>query len=701
MTTHRPEVRADGDTEVQAVAVSVGSVDSVSLSASTVDSGGAAVTVAAPGPAPTLSQPERDSEGEVQSALPPTIGHPARVDCKEDLSCAATVDSQLDYLICEHITGLSGPQGGGGSPLPEYPTCPGLGYTRHECTVTRPQLTPEFIAAFPREARLYGGVIAKGLPNYLGARLPVIHQLNIKAWREVEHHISDTQLVDFLEYGFPVGYTSSEPPTTKLPNHSSAASEPRHVEKYLRTEVGKSAMLGPCRAPPFLNWWRSNPLMMRPKRDSTDRRVILDLSFPSDASVNSAVPRNALEGSQFKMRLPNPNDLAAKIAALGPGCLLYKVDLSCAYRQLRSDPFDWPLLGVHWDTGCYTDTAIPFGLRHGASACQRTTVAVAQVAKAEVEADIEPYIDDSAGAALPDVAMLHYRGLLGIMERLGLAVAFEKCQLPLTTLTWIGVGYDSIAMIMFIEPSKIREAIELCDEFLTSSTITHKRLQKVLGKVFYVIRCTEAARRFTNRLLDLLRLAHRLNVVSITYEARLDAIWIATFLPHFNGRTVIKPSTAQRVAFVDACLQSGGGFCKDHGYFSYLFPPSICACMFTIAALEAFNLLVGVRLWAQEWHGLHVLAYSDNWASVCSINSGSASDPMIRAVIRELWWLCALHDVTLTVRHRPGAQMGTADALSRMHTSAEFRERVRLFEKSTGEQRRTVGSGLLVPPIPI
>ena len=50
---------------------------------------------------------------------------------------------------------------------------------------------------------------------------------------------------------------------------------------------------------------------------------------------------------------------------------------------------------------------IPFGLRHGASACQRTTTAVAEIAKGQFGAIIYPYIDDSATGARPALAQSH------------------------------------------------------------------------------------------------------------------------------------------------------------------------------------------------------------------------------------------------------------------------------------------------------
>ena len=77
--------------------------------------------------------------------------------------------------------------------------------------------------------------------------------------------------------------------------------------------------------------------MTRPKKDSTARRVIVDLSMPQGASVNSGIPKNSLDGARFKLRLSSPATFAHKILQYGKGCLLYKVDLSRAYRQLRTD----------------------------------------------------------------------------------------------------------------------------------------------------------------------------------------------------------------------------------------------------------------------------------------------------------------------------------------------------------------------------
>ena len=136
--------------------------------------------------------------------------------------------------------------------------------------------------------------------------------------------------------------------------------------------------------------------------------MILDLSYPEGKSVNDGIPEGMLDGASFKMRLPTPFDLARKIVQYGTGVLLYKADLSHAYRQLRSDPLDWPFLALEWNNETYMDVAIPFGLRHGASACQRVSEAIGDIVEDEVTADMLPYIDDTSGIHIHTITFMYH-----------------------------------------------------------------------------------------------------------------------------------------------------------------------------------------------------------------------------------------------------------------------------------------------------
>ena len=96
-----------------------------------------------------------------------------------------------------------------------------------------------------------------------------------------------------------------------------------------------------------------------------------------------------------------------------------------------------------------------------------------------------------------------------------------------------------------------------------------------------------------------------------------------------------------------------------------------------------------------------MLIFCDNAASVAAMNSGRASDPLIRAALRECWWLTAVNDIQLVVRHKPGVQMEVADLLSRAMTSDKAAEKLEAFASSTNESPRHVTTNMLIPPLHI
>ena len=529
----------------------------------------------------------------------------------------------------------------------------------------------------------------------------VLNGLNVPEWRRASHLFNDPSLPDMLAFGFPSGHLGSVVPATNLANHASAVRNPAHISKFLNKEINLGAMVGPFNEAPFKQWFRNNPLMTRPKRNSDELRVILDLSFPLGNGVNSGIAKEQLDGAPFKLRLPSPLDLGRLMLSLGKGCKLYKIDLSRAYCQLRSDPLDWPLQGISWEGQHYVDVAIPFGLRHGASACQRTSEAAGQVSAARYGSKMFAYVDDTAGGAVKEKAEAHYKGLLVTMDTLGLEVALAKCQAPSYIMLRVGVHFNSLTMTMSIDPDRVSEAIQQCKEFLALTKVTLHQLQKLLGKLFHAMKCTESARVFLSRFLDLLALAGRQQVVQVSEDARADARWCVTFLERFNGITLAKPQTAEFTAFVDSCLLGGGGVCQGFGYYSTVYPGHITGGGLSISALECFNLLLAVRLWVREWAGHHVLIFCDNAATVGAMNSGRAQESLMRGALRECWWLTALWDVQLTVRHRPGALMEEADLMSRAGTSKAFEAKFAKYVSSSPEARVYVLKEHLLPPISI
>ena len=136
-------------------------------------------------------------------------------------------------------------------------------------------------------------------------------------------------------------------------NKTLALAFPDHVRHYIQTELSFAAIAGPFSTNPLHKPLVCSPLQTVPKRGSSKRRVVLDLSFPPTFFVNSGIPLNSYQDSPFKLRLPGIDRLCELILAKGQGCCVYRKDLQRAYRQFPIDPKDHYLLGFTFDNHIY------------------------------------------------------------------------------------------------------------------------------------------------------------------------------------------------------------------------------------------------------------------------------------------------------------------------------------------------------------
>ena len=90
---------------------------------------------------------------------------------------------------------------------------------------------------------------------------------------------------------------------------------------------------------------------------------------------------------------------------------------------------------------------------------------------------------------------------------------------------------------------------------------TIKALQSLLSKLSFVTACVHASRIFLSRLLNALRsFPSYAQHQPVTLAMRQDLLWWNTFLPLFNGVSVIKPdewSFANLRFSTDACMVRG------------------------------------------------------------------------------------------------------------------------------------------------
>ena len=524
---------------------------------------------------------------------------------------------------------------------------------------------------------IYYNVINTGTYNHCGARIRVPSGLCIGAWEKYLHDYTDRNLVDFLAYGWPVNHDRTSPLLSTPVNHPSATQHSKHVEFYIDTEMGFRALLGPFTCPPVDNFHVS-PLMTRPKKDSDNRRVIVDLSWPEGAAVNDGIPEHWYIDGQATITLPTVEYMEQRLLQLGPGAFLYKTDLARGYRQLRVDPHDWPLLGFSHNGYYYMDPCPPFGLRTSSLFMQRTSEAISFI-HGKAGFFSRPYLDDFGGAERTyEQAFKALSSLQGILRELGVREAIHKVCGPTQRMVWLGLLYNTIDMTISIPEEKLLEIMELLKVWEGRQRATRAQMQSLLGTLQFVAGVSPPTRIFTNRMLQDLREAPKRGTESLSWGFKRDLAFFLALLPHYNGIKIIDKETIvyQDQLELDACL-TGCGACTGSQYYAEQFPDRILNRAHTIAHLELLNIVVAVKVWRTQWSGRKVQVYCDNSNACIAATTGRSRDPFIQECVRELFLFKAAHDIELKVSHRPGAQMDRADALSRAHTDEKFRTWIR------------------------
>lgn len=535
-----------------------------------------------------------------------------------------------------------------------------------------PSVTKEAFGSHSDFCRLYQQIKAYDLPNFLGAQITLDSALNLDMWDHLLNNYHDKELCVFLRYGWPVGYDAKEPPTSVDSNHQSAKRNLPHVVEFIKTELSNGALVGPFKSPPFAPWTRVSPLLTRPKKDSVSRRIIVDLSYPEGSAVNTGININSVYGRDLSYTLPNISDFTTILKSLGPGALMWKADLSRAYRQLRIDPLDCPLLAIQVNGQFYVDLCPSFGCRTSSAACQRLSNAISYL-MGLTGCHLLAYLDDYAAAASTiKKASADYEHFLKLANDLGLQLAINKCQPPTTRIEWQGFMINSTNMTVSIPKAKLNDILADCKRWKQGSRISKQSLQSLIGKLIHLTNGISHGRKFTTRLLATLRGMKDRTWTTITKEASFDIQWFLNFAAVSNGISVYASPVPDFIIECDACLSGAGGHSGTE-YYIWRYDDGHSSKYGAIHRLEAINLLVAFRTLTTSppTPGSHVQIFTDNISSAYSLMSGKTKDQILGACARQMWLEAAKRDQTFIISHKPGAALELADALSRYHTDSD------------------------------
>ena len=125
--------------------------------------------------------------------------------------------------------------------------------------------------------------------------------------------------------------------------------------------VSKKYVAGPYHVQPF-HEIHVSPMMTAPKKPN-ERRPVFDATY-GDYSLNNGTPTDLYMGQPISLVYPSIEDFRELVIKCGPGCYLWKRDLSSFFLQIPADPVDYPRLVFIWRAACYFFIGLMFGLHN-------------------------------------------------------------------------------------------------------------------------------------------------------------------------------------------------------------------------------------------------------------------------------------------------------------------------------------------------
>ncbi|CAG2193410.1 unnamed protein product [Mytilus edulis] len=522
--------------------------------------------------------------------------------------------------------------------------------------------------------------------NFEDCKIKTLSKINVDYFKLMLSDYSDREICKLLEFGFPIGFHRNKESMSLLrdfkvqkevlqvKNHRGAVEFPNDMEKYLVKELTKGAIIGPFHVNPFDHGIILSPLNTVPKKDSTERRIILDLSSAGGTGVNEFIDKDNYLGEPVSLTYPRVDDLVLLIKKKGSGSHLFKRDLARAYRQIPIDIGDTFLVGFAWNGHIFFDIVLSMGLRSAAQICQRLTNAIAYI-YSSLGFDIINYLDDFAGVESPELSSKAFLELQNVLASCGIEESEHKAVGPSTRMEFLGIICDSVKMTLEISIERLTEIDLILLEWVGKEFASKREIQSLVGKLNFVGCCVRPGRVFISRILNWLRYIYQdVKKSEVPELVKKDILWWKKFLPLYNGVSMMlieEWSKPDEIFSSDACMTGCGGMFKEH-FFHVEFPDAIVNEQLHINALEMLTVVVCLKLWGTKLRGKRIIIKCDNQVTVTVINTGKSRNQFLQSCLREICFVAAINEFELRAVHIAGVDNRLADMLSRWHLHSNY-----------------------------
>lgn len=417
-----------------------------------------------------------------------------------------------------------------------------------------------------------------------------------------------------------------------------------------------------------------------PKPGSEEIRLIHDCSRPQGQSVN-----HYANPDKFHF-----DSIDKAIKCVTPNSWMAKVDIKAAYRHVGLHPSQFNISGLKYrftgdkDYTLMYDTRLMFGAAESVGCFHRISQSICRMVRKRAKrlnCHIFCYLDDflvvgdSQQACQKAVDIL-----INILSDLGFTINWGKYNAPTQEITFLGIQISAISGTLSIPHAKMHEITECASAWQTKQKASKKELQSLIGKMSWAAKCAKAVRPALRSIIrlqsGLKKASHRIRIPkAIKQDLSYFCIWCA----RFNGVTFIPRTQPVATVYTDASSTAGAAY--HQGDFAYMAwsadLPKINAA--SIYVKELCAVLLAVLRWSNLWSHKSIHLFTDNKATAFALSSGRTKCPIANEVLRDILWLLAINNVTMTVSYITSKDNYIADALSRMDSTAYLTLAIKLL----------------------
>ena len=170
------------------------------------------------------------------------------------------------------------------------------------------------------------------------------------------------------------------------------------------------------------------------------------------------------------------------------------------------------------------------------------------------------YADDFAGAEDSlQRAHLSFETMGQLLSELQLDESSSKACPPSTSMTYLGVLFNTEDLCMYVDGDKLKELKIELSKWLNKTVAKKQELQSILGKLLWVSRTVRFSRVFVSRIIaEVRKLRYQSEKTTLSRAIRKDFLWWNKYIEIFSGVEMIPSPSVNLSIFGDACVQGGG-----------------------------------------------------------------------------------------------------------------------------------------------